>query len=92
MIMAKPGEVVLNEAQQSALGGAGTFKKIGVPGFATGGVVPITPPQPGGGQVDMAMIGAMIANGISTLKVIQNVNELNTAQDELKVINSTTEL
>lgn len=35
----KPGEVILNEAQQAKLGGASTFRSIGVPGFATGGVV-----------------------------------------------------
>lgn len=35
----KRGEVVLNSAQQTALGGASTFRRIGVPGFATGGVV-----------------------------------------------------
>ena len=33
------GEVVLNERQQALLGGASTFKSIGVPGFATGGVI-----------------------------------------------------
>ena len=33
------GEVVLNERQQSALGGATTFRAIGVPGFANGGVI-----------------------------------------------------
>lgn len=35
----KTGEVILNEAQQAALGGAQTFASIGVPGFATGGAV-----------------------------------------------------
>lgn len=35
----KIGEVVLNESQQRALGGDSTFRAIGVPGFATGGVV-----------------------------------------------------
>lgn len=35
----KTGEVVLNENQQHALGGASTFRAIGVPGFATGGLV-----------------------------------------------------
>jgi hypothetical protein len=34
----KTGEVILNEAQQNALGGAATFARIGVPGFAMGGV------------------------------------------------------
>ena len=33
------GEVVLNERQQSALGGARTFRAIGVPGFANGGAI-----------------------------------------------------
>src|SRR3546814_6188165 len=35
----KTGEVVLNEKQQRRLGGDATFKAIGVPGFATGGIV-----------------------------------------------------
>lgn len=35
----KRGEVILNQKQQKALGGPAVFKKIGVPGFATGGVV-----------------------------------------------------
>lgn len=35
----KTGEVVLNERQQAALGGHSVFKAIGVPGFATGGLV-----------------------------------------------------
>jgi hypothetical protein len=34
----RTGEVILNEAQQNALGGAQTFARIGVPGFANGGV------------------------------------------------------
>ena len=33
------GEVVLNQRQQSALGGASTFRSIGVPGFADGGAI-----------------------------------------------------
>jgi hypothetical protein len=35
----KRGEVVLNKRQQAALGGPATFRKIGVPGFADGGLV-----------------------------------------------------
>ncbi len=34
----KTGEVILNEKQQRALGGDSTFARIGVPGFATGGI------------------------------------------------------
>jgi len=39
----KSGEVVLNEMQQAALGGAHTFKSIGVPGFASGGRIGAAP-------------------------------------------------
>ena len=35
----RPGEVILNEFQQRLLGGAATFKRVGVPGFNTGGLV-----------------------------------------------------
>ena len=34
----KSGEVILNEEQQKKLGGPQTFKRIGVPGFAGGGI------------------------------------------------------
>lgn len=33
----KTGEVILNEQQQAALGGDATFRRLGVPGFASGG-------------------------------------------------------
>ena len=39
LITAKDGEVILNEDQQAMLGGHQIFKMLGVPGFATGGVV-----------------------------------------------------
>lgn len=35
----KTGEVVLNEEQQQKAGGAAFFRSIGVPGFASGGVI-----------------------------------------------------
>jgi hypothetical protein len=34
----RPGEVILNESQQKLLGGHRTFRSIGVPGFASGGI------------------------------------------------------
>lgn len=36
----KRGEVVLNQRQQSLLGGSNTFRRIGIKGFADGGLVP----------------------------------------------------
>jgi len=44
----KRGEVVLNQRQQSLLGGSPTFKRLGIKGFAEGGMVPpISPPIQG---------------------------------------------
>lgn len=44
----KRGEVVLNQRQQSLLGGSPTFRKLGIKGFAEGGMVPpIGPPIQG---------------------------------------------
>ena len=44
LAVVKRNEVVLNERQQQRLGGAATFRAIGVPGFAGGGVIgaPVT--------------------------------------------------
>ena len=36
----KRGEVVLNQRQQALLGGSPTFRKLGIKGFADGGLVP----------------------------------------------------
>lgn len=92
LVLAKPGELYLNKSQQNAIGGADAFKRIGVPGFAAGGRVGISSPLPGTGIPDMNKIAALITNGINNIQVIQNVNELNEAQGELAVINSTNEL
>jgi hypothetical protein len=42
----KRGEVVLNKRQQALLGGSSTFKAIGVPGFADGGIAGAALPAP----------------------------------------------
>lgn len=39
----KTGEVILNERHQAMLGGSATFRKIGVPGFASSGYTGISP-------------------------------------------------
>ena len=45
VVTVRTGEVILNEHQQAALGGSETFRRIGVPGFATGGAVGDIPVQ-----------------------------------------------
>ena len=89
----KPGEVVLNSTQQSALGGDRTFKSIGVPGFASGGRIPgISAPQPGMGSFDLILMADRMARVINDKQVVLNVNELNSANQELDVINQTNQL
>lgn len=39
---ARGGEVILNEDQQKALGGPKVFREAGVPGFETGGQIPLS--------------------------------------------------
>ena len=41
LALLKPGEVVLNEDQQARAGGSSFFKSLGVPGFNTGGIIPM---------------------------------------------------
>lgn len=90
LALVKPREVILNESQQSALGGPNAFRRIGVPGFAVGGV--IGSPQPPTSSLDLVALASAFANSINDLKVIQNINELHAAENDLAVINSTNPL
>jgi hypothetical protein len=90
LVLVKPGEVILNEDQQARAGGANFFKRLGVPGFATGGIVSnIVSPAPANANLGYTAIADMVSSQIKSLKVVLNVNELNDAQDELSVINET---
>lgn len=74
----RAGEVVLNEQQQNALGGARTFAAIGVPGFVNGGLIPpsyftpFAPPQitPSGGVVS-------VSGGLNELQFNQLLDSVN---------------
>lgn len=66
----KRGEVVLNQRQQSALGGANTFRSIGVPGFADGGAI------------GAPNIAATVAGGSD--RVIELIEATNRRIDNLK--------
>jgi hypothetical protein len=92
----RTGEVILNEGQQESLGGADTFRRIGVPGFANGGYVPknnYIPAFAGGGVVsggggvssqDLDRQAAQIIKGINDKRVINDprstINEFENAQ------------
>jgi hypothetical protein len=74
----KRGEVVLNQRQQSALGGAGTFRSIGVPGFADGGAI------------GAPNIAATVAGGSD--RIIELIEATNRRIDRIKVIVSSEEI
>ena len=71
----KTGEVVLNQRQQQLIGGAPTFRRAGVPGFANGGVV--------GADIPASVKG--MANGKQIVKVIQVQRDFEKSQKMFKV-------
>jgi hypothetical protein len=79
----KTGEVILNQRQQSALGGSNTFKRIGVPGFANGGM--ITPDAAIDSSINMA-------EALRGLQLVVSATEITEVQNRLKVIETTTSL
>jgi len=85
LIRANPGEVVLNEPQQAALGGASTFRKIGVPGFQGGGVVP-------GANISALDIGPdlnVILETISNMKPpVVTVEDINVGQQRVQLVDN----
>jgi len=84
LIRANPGEVVLNESQQARLGGSDTFRRIGVPGFQGGGVVPST------NILSPSMLGSdldRITRAIAKLPPpVVTVEDINTGQDNVKIV------
>lgn len=73
----KRGEVVLNQRQQSLLGGSPTFRKIGIKGFADGGMVP---------PISAPIQGMSTDNGLSKyLEVMQaKTDAINNRIDRLQ--------
>lgn len=71
----KTGEVILNQRHQAMLGGSGTFRAIGVPGFADGGI------SPGFSQLSLR------GNDNVFSQVNDLINATNTRIDRIKVVN-----
>lgn len=84
LALVKPGEVILNQRQQRSLGGASTFRKIGVPGFAEGGVVGA--PVNVSPMEDMVKMANMIIQGVNQKDVSLNIHRLREAEAELDVV------
>ena len=79
----KTGEVILNQRQQAALGGSNTFRRIGVPGFANGGM--IAPDS----MIDSSI---NIVEALRGLQLVVSATEITEVQNRLKVIETTTSL
>lgn len=78
LAVVKSGEVVLNEAQQNALGGRYIFERLGVPGFADGGLIgpSLTPPAYASQNDSLEKFAAL---------TLQMINAVNARIDNLKV-------
>jgi len=80
LIRANPGEVVLNDTQQAKLGGDATFRKIGVPGFQGGGIVPAAAISPASGEL------SSFTDAISGMKFVITVEDINEGQDRVAIV------
>ena len=88
LILANKTETVLTQRHVAALGGSGTMRKIGVPGYAMGGYVGQQAPEiPSIGFDYEAM-----ARLINSLEVRLDINKVTAAQNELSIINETQRL
>ena len=79
----KTGEVILNQHQQAALGGARTFKRIGVAGFADGGMV---------GASSVSNESDRIVQAIKNLNLVVSVSEITSIQNRIQAIETATSL
>lgn len=82
----KTGEVILNEHQQARLGGANTFRRIGVPGFASGG---FTGAVSAAAQKSESLAASReLVNSISNLKLFVSVAEMREGISNVETIES----
>jgi hypothetical protein len=85
LVYAMEGETFLNDRQVAMLGGSGTMRRIGVPGYADGGYVGTQAPEIPAMGFDFNRLSQMM----NQIQVVLDVNKLNSAQNELQVINQT---
>jgi len=85
LALVKPGEVILNRGQQLQLGGAETFRKIGVPGFASGGIVP----APDTSRLDLPDISSQIIAAMKQIPVVLDMHKVREADERLDIIEQT---
>jgi hypothetical protein len=79
----KTGEVILNERQQAMLGGDATFRRMGVPGFASGGIVSASAKKSESISFQMQLYDA-----ISRIQPVVTVEDINAGVRRVNVIES----
>lgn len=80
----RTGEVILNERHQRALGGARTFRSIGVPGFADGGFTgsQIVKDMPGLSASELAREMKKVSLQVSVTEINEKQNRVNFLENE----------
>lgn len=78
----KVGEVILNERQQALLGGANTFKRIGVPGFADGGFVARQMSNQVTESFDIHKLATAFSNSIRQLRIVTRITDIQKVQSK----------
>lgn len=81
----KTGEVILNERQQAMLGGEATFRRMGVPGFATGGASGFSVSQAAQSSEAASSSRAFI-NAVSQMKFFVSVAEMRQGINDVQVV------
>jgi hypothetical protein len=84
------GEVILNEQQQARLGGASTFSRIGVPGFASGGQtgLPSLTAMNTARNSESNFMTRDFLDAVSRIQPVVTVEDINTSQRRVEVTES----
>jgi hypothetical protein len=88
----KTGEVILNQSQQARLGGASTFARIGVPGFATGGVTGGFETQAAASQVNTNRLFGEIRQAFGQMKIVLPLDDFEIKQETKVQIQTTAQV
>lgn len=88
----KTGEVILNQSQQARLGGASTFRNIGVPGFATGGLTGVTETRNAFSSVQADRAQSDLRNSLSNLQPVLVLQDFELTQNTRNRIQTTSQV
>jgi hypothetical protein len=88
----KTGEVILNQSQQARLGGASTFARIGVPGFAVGGVTGGFETQAAASQVNTNRLFGEIRQAFGQMKIVLPLDDFEIKQETKVQIQTTAQV